>query len=100
MIGLDLIYAFIDRDNVVRPIISTDCGMSVLRISGDARKIDACGTASGKERGSSEITGQPNTFVNFVISSTVKPPRSCPMTTTPRAACSAWCVQQTLLALG
>ena len=31
------------------------------------------------------MTGQPRTFVNSVISSTVNPPRSCPITTTPRA---------------
>ena len=85
MIGLDLIKALIDRDKVVRPITSTDCGIRVLRISGEAKKIDACAMASGKDRGSSAITGHPNTFVNCVTSSTVKPPRSCPITTTPRA---------------
>ena len=85
MIGLDLIKALIDRDKVVRPITRTDCGIRVLRISGDVKKIDACAMASGKESGSSAITGQPSTFVNCVISSTVNPPRSCPITTTPRA---------------
>ena len=77
--------ALIDRDKVVRPITTTDCGMSVLRISGEAKKIEACAIASGKESGSSAMTGQPKTFVNRVISSTVNPPRSCPITTTPRA---------------
>ena len=57
----------------------------MLRISGEAKKIEACATASGKESGSSAITGQPKTLVKRVISSTVKPPRSCPITTTPRA---------------
>jgi len=77
--------AFIERDSVVRPITNTACGINVLRISGEAKKIDACAIASGKESGSSAITGQPRTFANCVISSTVKPPRSCPTTTTPRA---------------
>ena len=80
-----MIKALIDRDKVVRPITKTDCGINVLRISGDAKKIDACAIASGKVRGSSAITGQPKIFANCVISSTVKPPRSCPITTTPRA---------------
>ncbi len=31
------------------------------------------------------MTGQPSTFVNLLISATDNPPRSCPITTTPRA---------------
>ena len=54
----------------------TDCGIRVLRISGEAKKIEACAIASGNESGSSAITGQPKVFVNLVISATVKPPRS------------------------
>jgi hypothetical protein len=30
-----------DLDKVVRPITKTDCGISVLRISGEVKKIDA-----------------------------------------------------------
>ena len=56
--------ALIDRDSVVRPITKTDCGIRVLRISGEAKKIDACATASGKESGSSAIKGHPKTFAN------------------------------------
>ncbi|CAB4626353.1 unannotated protein [freshwater metagenome] len=57
----------------------------MLLISCVAKKIDACAIASGNDNGSSAITGQPIALVNFEISSTFKPPRSCPITTTPRA---------------
>ena len=85
VIGLDLMNALIERESVVLPITKTDCGIKVLRISCDVKKIDACATASGNDKGSSVITGQPRVFVNLVISSTDNPPRSCPTTTTPRA---------------
>ena len=71
-----MINALMDRDNVVRPITTTDCGINVLLISCEDKKSEACGSASGKDKGSSAITGQPITLVNCEISSTVKPPLS------------------------
>ena len=75
-IGLNLIKAFIERERVVRPITRTDCGIKVLLISCEVKKTEACAIASGNDKGSSAITGQPRAFVNLVISSTESPARS------------------------
>ena len=80
--------ALTERESVVLPITKTDCGIKVLLISCEVKKIDAWAIASGNDNGSSAITGQPSSFVNLVISSTLSPPRSWPMTTTPRAPTS------------
>ena len=47
-----------ERDSVVRPITTTDSGAKFFRIAGEAKKSAACEIASGKESGSSAITGQ------------------------------------------
>ena len=54
----EAIRALMERDSVVRPITTTDSGAKFFRIAGEAKKSAACEIASGKESGSSAITGQ------------------------------------------
>ena len=54
----EAIRAFIERESVVRPMITTVSGLKFLRIEGEAKKSAACAIAAGKESGSSAMTGQ------------------------------------------
>ena len=76
--------ALIERERVVRPITTTVSGAKSFAMALFVRKTLACEMAFAKVSGSSAITGQPSSSANFFTDSALKPPRSWPMTRTPR----------------
>ena len=76
--------ALIGLDKVVRPITTAVSGAKSLTVAGSVRKTLAWLTALSKVSGSSAMTGQFNSCANSFTASALKPPRSCPMTKTPR----------------
>ena len=79
-----LMNALMERERVVRPITTTVSGTKSSAMARDVRKMLACEIAFSKVSGSSAITGQPSASAKSLTASTDSPPRSCPMTKTPR----------------
>ena len=73
-----------ERERVVRPMTTTVSGAKSSAIVFDVRNTLACERALLKVSGSSEITGHPRSSENFFTESALRPPRSWPMTRTPR----------------
>ena len=73
-----------ERERVVRPITTTVSGTRSSAMVFDVRKTLACEIAFLNVSGSSAITGQPRSSANFCTDSALSPPRSWPMTSTPR----------------